>query len=173
MAQKWDESEEFNCLMQTPLGNLNLVSDGINLKEVHFFETESNITESRQMDSSGILKSTMDQLGEYFHGRRKTFNLPLDPIGTDFQKRVWFELQNLPYGKTASYLELAHKLGNPLLIRAAANANGRNPIAIIIPCHRVIGSNGQLTGYSGGLYRKKFLLDLEAGITHGISTLFQ
>ncbi|SHF91890.1 bifunctional transcriptional activator/DNA repair enzyme AdaA [Dysgonomonas macrotermitis] len=102
-----------------------------------------------------------EQLGLYFSGKLQTFDIPLDTIGTDFQKQVWDILMKIPYGTTASYAEQAHKLGNPAAIRAVANANGMNKISIIIPCHRVIGSDGSLTGYGGGLWRKKKLLDLE------------
>ena len=105
------------------------------------------------------------QFDDYFTYRKWTFNVPLQPHGTDFQKKVWIELQKIPFGKTISYQELANRLGNPKVIRAAASANGKNPIAILIPCHRVIGKDGSLTGYAGGLERKKFLLELESDTT--------
>lgn len=103
----------------------------------------------------------LKQLHDYFNKERKTFSVPLDLIGTNFQKRVWNELLNIPYGKTISYLQLAVKLGDKKCIRAAGTANGRNPVSIIVPCHRVIGSNGDLVGYGGGLDKKKFLLEHE------------
>ena len=103
------------------------------------------------------------QLDAYFSGKLKKFNVPLDLKGTDFQIKVWKELLKIPFGHTISYMELAKKLGNPKSIRAAARANGQNPVSIIVPCHRVIGSNGSLTGYAGGLWRKKWLLELETG----------
>ena len=117
-----------------------------------------------------VLQKASQQLAEYLHGERKVFDLPLDPDGTDFQKRVWNMLLTIPYGKTLSYAQMAEKLGNPKVIRAAASANGKNPISIVIPCHRVIGSDGSLVGYGGGLENKKFLLELENA--NGILNLF-
>jgi AraC family transcriptional regulator of adaptative response/methylated-DNA-[protein]-cysteine methyltransferase len=101
------------------------------------------------------------QLGEYFEGKRTGFDLPIETPGTPFEQRVWKELQRIPYGSTRSYKRQATALGSPAAVRAVANANGRNRIAIIIPCHRVIGEDGHLTGYGGGLWRKQWLLDLE------------
>jgi methylated-DNA-[protein]-cysteine S-methyltransferase len=101
------------------------------------------------------------QIDEYFNGKRKIFDLPLDLQGTDFQKRVWSELLKIPFGKTISYKELSIRLGNIKAIRAVAAANGANPVSIIVPCHRVIGSDGSMTGYAGGLWRKKWLLEFE------------
>ena len=108
------------------------------------------------------------QLAEYFAGERTAFTVPLAPRGTEFQQRVWAALRTIPYGETWTYLQLAEQLGNPAAIRAVAAANGRNPIGIIVPCHRVVGSDGSLTGYAGGLERKRFLLDLESPGTVGI-----
>ena len=105
-----------------------------------------------------------DQLAVYFAGQLTEFRLPLAPAGTPFQRRVWAGLQAIPYGTTWSYGRLAGKIGNPAAVRAVGLANGRNPIAVVIPCHRVIGSDGSLTGYGGGLDRKRYLLDLEAGV---------
>jgi len=107
------------------------------------------------------IKNLRFQIDEYFAGIRKSFNIPLVTPGTEFQKKVWNELLNIPYGTTISYRQQAAALNNPLSVRAVANANGMNRIAIIIPCHRVIGSNGSLTGYAGGLHRKKWLLEHE------------
>ncbi len=101
------------------------------------------------------------QIEAYFKGELKQFDLPLDLQGSDFQLKVWNELKKIPYGKTISYMDLAKRLGNPKSIRAAAHANAKNPVSIIIPCHRVIGSDGSLTGYAGGLWRKKWLLEME------------
>lgn len=108
------------------------------------------------------------ELEAYFNHDLKIFTVPLDLVGTEFQKKVWQALLIIPYGKTVSYLQQSESMGNPLSIRAVANANGMNKIAIIVPCHRVIGSNGKLTGYAGGLERKQFLLNLEKGITEKI-----
>ena len=108
-----------------------------------------------------LLQECKDQINEYFKGSRNSFSIPLDPEGTDFQKKVWQALQDIPFGKTISYGDLANIMGDKNLMRAVGGANGRNPIAIIFPCHRVIGTSGTLTGYAGGLWRKKWLLDLE------------
>ena len=114
----------------------------------------------------------IEQLIQYFNGERRVFDFPLNQEGTEFQKRVWNELLGIPYGKTISYLELSRRLGDPKAIRAAASANGKNSISIVVPCHRVIGSKNDLVGYAGGLKRKKWLLDLESKIAHGVQTLF-
>ncbi|GAB2488315.1 methylated-DNA--[protein]-cysteine S-methyltransferase [Algoriphagus taiwanensis] len=110
---------------------------------------------------SPVFADAINQLKEYFEGKRKTFDLPLLPVGTPFQNQVWKALLQIPFGKTASYLELSQQLGNPDAIRAVASANGANAISIIIPCHRIIGSDGSLVGYAGGLDAKKKLLLLE------------
>lgn len=110
-----------------------------------------------------VIDAAARQLDEYFRGKRKSFDIPLLTVGTDFQKKVWRLLASIPYGSTASYSELSNLLGCPGAVRAVANANGANAISIFIPCHRVIGSDGSLTGYAGGLDAKRFLLDLEAG----------
>ena len=104
-----------------------------------------------------------EQLDEYFRGERDSFDLPLAPAGTEFQLRVWEQLRRIPYGETMTYGEVAREIGSPSASRAVGHANGSNPIAVIVPCHRVIGSNGTLTGFGGGLERKRKLLDLEAG----------
>lgn len=111
--------------------------------------------------TSEIIEAAAVQLDEYFAGQRKVFDIPLLPTGTHFQKKVWSELMNIPYGKTISYCELAGRIGMPDAVRAVANANGANAISVFIPCHRVIGNNGSLTGYGGGLEAKRFLLELE------------
>lgn len=111
--------------------------------------------------SSNVIETAQQQLNEYFLNQRREFGIPLLFVGTDFQKKVWNELRNIPYGKTVSYGELARRIGMPKAVRAVANANAVNAISIIAPCHRVIGTDGSLTGYGGGLNRKKFLLELE------------
>ena len=108
-----------------------------------------------------LLSDVVTQLNEYFEGNRTDFQFKMNPKGTDFQKTVWEELLKIPFGKTASYQDVTNKLGDPKAIRAVANANGKNPLWIVVPCHRVIGSDGSLTGYAGGLWRKKWLLDHE------------
>jgi methylated-DNA-[protein]-cysteine S-methyltransferase len=107
------------------------------------------------------LQEAVSQLQEYFEGKRQDFDFKLNPKGTDFQKKVWQELRNIPFGKTISYLDLSKKLGDVKAIRAVASANGKNPLWIVVPCHRVIGTDGSLTGYAGGLWRKKWLLEHE------------
>ncbi len=107
------------------------------------------------------LKEAVLQLQDYFDGKRKEFTFAINPIGSEFQKKVWQELLHIPFGKTCSYLELSKKLGDVKAIRAVASANGKNPLWIVVPCHRVIGSDGSLTGYAGGLWRKKWLLEHE------------
>lgn len=108
-----------------------------------------------------LFSDVVTQLNEYFEGNRTEFQFKMNPKGTDFQKTVWEELLKIPFGKTASYQDVTNKLGDPKAIRAVANANGKNPLWIVVPCHRVIGSDGSLTGYAGGLWRKKWLLDHE------------
>lgn len=135
---------------------LTLEGDEQGLQKAYFEENPLSIS-----SESPLLKEAVAQLKEYFDAKRTQFSLALNPDGTDFQKRVWKQLMEIPFGKTKSYQEIANQLGDPKVIRAAAAANGKNPIAIIIPCHRVIGSDGSLTGYAGGLHRKRWLLDHE------------
>ena len=142
-------------LMDTPVGQITIVSDGENLTELCFGNHRQNF------DSCPVLVETARQLTEYFAGVRREFSLPLKPEGTAFQRSVWTALQSIPYGSTASYGEIAAKIGNPRACRAVGGANNRNPIAIIVPCHRVMGARGDLTGYAGGLERKIRLLELE------------
>lgn len=111
-----------------------------------------------------VLEDAVYQLNEYFEGKRQVFNLDLNPAGSDFQQEVWTALQKIPFGRTWSYMDLAKHLGNTGAIRAVAAANGKNPIWIVIPCHRVIGSDGSLTGYAGGLHRKSWLLEHESPV---------
>lgn len=118
-------------------------------------------------EESSFFPQLRTELAEYFEGKRTEFTFPLDMIGTDFQKQVWTELLKIPYGKTISYLQLAKRMGDTNAVRAVANANGLNKIAIIVPCHRVIGTDGSLVGYAGGLVRKRKLLDIE-GVNKGL-----
>ena len=128
--------------------------------EKHRHETARPVGAVRD---AGPLRAAQRELEEYFAGERREFSLALEPAGTPFQMRVWQALRAIPYGETISYGELARRIGNPRAVRAVGLANGRNPISIIVPCHRVIGANGTLTGYGGGLERKRFLLALESG----------
>lgn len=143
---------------ETPLGIAKIVGNQDGISEISIGHNEavsSSVSES--------LDLAVTQLQEYFAGTRKTFDFKLNPSGTEFQQKVWQELLNIPYGKTTSYLELSKKLGDVKAIRAVASANGKNPLWIVVPCHRVIGSDGSLTGYAGGLWRKQWLLEHESG----------
>lgn len=144
--------------ISTPLGIAKITGDADGITSIIILNSEENIT--TVIPES--LEEAVYQLNEYFEGTRQKFSLLLNPEGTNFQKRVWLELQHIPYGKTISYLELSKLLGDVKTIRAAASANGKNPMWIVIPCHRVIGSDGSLTGYAGGLHRKKWLLEHES-----------
>jgi methylated-DNA-[protein]-cysteine S-methyltransferase len=155
----------------SPIGNLRISCNSTCITEVHFLNKDEPIT-ATQPAAPPVLQQCLEELIEYFQGQRKKFEVPVYQDGTSFQQRVWNELLNIPFGKTISYLTLAKRLGDPKVIRAAASTNGKNHIAIIVPCHRVIGSNNDLVGYGGGLWRKKWLLDLETKITYGVQTLF-
>jgi methylated-DNA-[protein]-cysteine S-methyltransferase len=148
--------------LQTPIGELELTSTANDLLSVLFVETEKNTLDKQPVAFSKVNEETKKQLSAFFKKELSVFDLPMNPAGSDFQKTVWKELTKIPFGQTLSYLSLAKKLGDPNSIRAAASANGKNPIAIIIPCHRVIGSNGTLVGYSGDLWRKQWLLNHES-----------
>ncbi|WP_339626410.1 methylated-DNA--[protein]-cysteine S-methyltransferase [uncultured Maribacter sp.] len=144
--------------INTPLGVAKITGSSEGLSSIIVLDSEEPITDV--MPES--LEDAVYQLNEYFEGIRTEFQLDLNPEGTEFQKKVWLELQNIPYGRTASYMELSKLIGDPKAIRAVGAANGRNPLWIVVPCHRVIGSDGSLTGYAGGLHRKKWLLDHES-----------
>ena len=148
--------------MDTPIGKLTA---GASEEGVCFLEYENrkNVKKYNEFKEgeNNHLADLRRELDEYFNGNRQEFSVTLAPEGTSFQNRVWSALSKIPFGSTVSYLELAETLGNKGSIRAAANANAKNPVAILIPCHRVIGGNGKLTGYAGGLWRKKWLIDHE------------
>jgi len=141
----------------SPVGNLSIAAEDDHITNIVFDTSVPNACKG----DSPVLHTAISQLNEYFAGVRKSFDLPLKFSGTEFQKQVWHELSKIPYGETVSYKELAERVGNIKACRAVGMANNKNPIPIIIPCHRVIGANGKLTGYAGGLNVKKFLLDLE------------
>ena len=148
--------------MESPIGPLLLAGDESSLREIRFVNgRHSAKPDPAWIDSPGQLREPVRQLRVYFAGKLEEFDLPLAPEGTPFQQKVWRELCEIPYGETISYGELARRIGNPNASRAVGLANGSNPIPIIIPCHRVIGSNGKLTGYGGGLPIKEKLLALE------------
>jgi len=144
--------------ISTPLGSTKLEGDENGLSSITVLEMDE--PESKIIPE--VLVDAAYQLNEYFKGERQNFDLLINPEGTEFQKKVWNSLLEIPYGKTMSYLGLSKKLGDVKAIRAVASANGKNPLWIIIPCHRVIGSDGSLTGYAGGLHRKKWLLNHES-----------
>mgnify|MGYP003624232499 FL=1 len=146
------------CYIETPLGHAKIVGNENGIASVSILDTQEELSDT-------IPESLLDcvmQLKEYFNEKRKTFDLKLNPEGTTFQKKVWNQLETIPFGKSISYLQLSKQLGDVKAIRAAASANGKNPLWIIVPCHRVIGSNGSLTGYAGGLHRKQWLLNHES-----------
>ncbi len=150
--------------LNSPLGKLTLESDGKALTRIRLPEEEWEVDpEIKRVRKPDLFKDAAAQLGAYFRGEAKDFDLQLNPPGTPFQKKVWDLLREIPSGTTITYGELAIRTGNPKASRAVGAANGKNPIPIIIPCHRVIGSNGKLTGYAGGLEAKKKLLEIEKG----------
>jgi methylated-DNA-[protein]-cysteine S-methyltransferase len=155
----------FAFLNDTPVGRLMVAGDESGLKHVSFQKTYYSSSEVRPAEDwepgERKLGEALRQLKAYFKGRLRDFDLPLNAEGTEFQKLVWNELCRIPFGQTASYGDVAQAIGKPAASRAVGLANGRNPIAIIVPCHRVIGSNGKLVGYGGGLDQKQTLLELE------------
>ncbi len=155
---------------QSPLGKMRISGTDTYISEITFVDDKEEIIKNVQLND--LLQQCVEELIQYFNGNRKTFDIPVHQKGTDFQNRVWSELLNINFGKTISYLTLAKKLGDPNCIRAAASSNGKNKIAIVVPCHRVIGSNQSLVGYAGGIKRKKWLLDHENKIANGVQTLF-
>ena len=155
-------SQTFYTHVESPIGPLLLVADETGLRRIAFPEgTQPAPPDPGWQENSQALRATTEQLRRYFAGELERFDLPLAPQGTPFQQQVWKELVKIPYGETVSYGELAGRIGNPKASRAVGMANGSNPIPIVIPCHRVIGSNGKLTGYGGGLVVKEKLLALE------------
>lgn len=156
------EQKLYYDYMDTPLGELELTSSSNFLLSVLFVKTEKNVLDKQPVLFSQINEEAKKQLTAYFKKELTQFKLPINPAGTEFQKMVWSELVKIPFGTTISYLSLAKKLGDPNSIRAAASANGKNPITIIIPCHRVIGADGKLVGYSGDIRRKQWLLNHES-----------
>jgi methylated-DNA-[protein]-cysteine S-methyltransferase len=149
-------TEKYYGYYESPIGLLEVICTKEGLLSVEFVDKKLS-----EVYPNSLLEEVLKQLDQYFKGERKEFDVPLSLGGTPFQNQVWNELQNIPFGRTLSYKELAVKLGNEKATRAVGNANGKNPISIIVPCHRVIGSNKSLTGYAGGLDRKKWLLEHE------------
>ena len=161
----------FTTYYHSPVGLLKISGTEHFISEVSFFDkTQKPGGKNKNMPQMVI--NCIEQLIQYFQGERRVFELPIHQPGTAFQQEVWSELMTIPFGKTISYLELARKTGDTKATRAVASANGKNNVAIIVPCHRVIGSNRELVGYGGGLWRKKWLLEHEAKVAYGVQTLF-
>ncbi|RXG24407.1 methylated-DNA--[protein]-cysteine S-methyltransferase [Leeuwenhoekiella aequorea] len=156
------------AFLETPLGILLIQGDQDGISVIKFVENQNKSLETDEIPSD--LRDAVDQIKNYFDGTLNEFTIKLNPQGTEFQKSVWNQLAEIPFGKTTSYLQMAKNLGDTKVIRAAASANGKNPISIIIPCHRVIGSDNSMTGYAGGIWRKKWLLAHESPVTQ--HTLF-
>jgi methylated-DNA-[protein]-cysteine S-methyltransferase len=153
----------------SPIGVLQITGTTDSIKTVDFAEVESHFDPT---NLPPVIAACLSQLDEYFRGERQTFALKLKPEGTAFQQRVWQQLTTIPYGQTVSYMDIARLIGNEKTIRAVGAANGQNPIVIIIPCHRVVGSNGKLVGYGGGVWRKEWLLNHERKFGEGQLPLF-
>ncbi len=149
--------------LDTPIGTLRLVSNGIALVKIEFEGHHS--ADGGHQTSDAVLADCAAQLASYFAAQRRHFDLPLAAQGTPFQLSVWKALTDIPYGELRSYRDVATTIGNPAAVRAVGAANGRNPLPIVVPCHRVIGSNGTLTGFAGGLETKRFLLQLEGALS--------
>lgn len=158
----------FTKTIETPVGLLNITTNTEFVLSVTFVDD----CEQTPYIQPEILEEAVKQISEYFKGRRKVFNLKLKPSGTDFQTSVWEQVKNVPFGKTSSYLEIARLTGSEKNTRAVGMANGKNPIPIIIPCHRIIGKNGKLTGYAGGLDKKRWLLKHELAFSNNSGKLF-
>ncbi|HJU46151.1 MAG TPA: methylated-DNA--[protein]-cysteine S-methyltransferase [Chitinophagaceae bacterium] len=155
---------------QSPVGLIKISGGDKFISEVKFIDDQQDIPDTEP--APDVIRSCARQLTEYFNGSRRQFDIPINQEGSEFQQKVWDKLTDIPFGRTINYLDLAKRLGDPKKIRAAATTNGKNRIAVIIPCHRVIGSNGTLVGYAGGLWRKKWLLEHENKIANGLQTLF-
>ena len=143
--------------IKTPLGTAEIIGDVNGVSAISILDVETEISSEIPHE----LQLAVKELNEYFYSKRTEFTFKLQPQGTAFQQKVWQELAQIPYGKTISYMDLSKKLGDIKAIRAVASANGKNPLWIVVPCHRVIGTDGSLTGYAGGLWRKKWLLEHE------------
>lgn len=149
-----------NLFYRTPLGVARITDDDGFISAISIRDEDIEVNEPE----TDLLKTVALQFDEYFAGKRKDFDFPIKQAGTDFQQKVWQQLLQIPYGNTTSYAALSNQMKSPLAIRAIASANGRNNLWIVVPCHRVIGSDGSLTGYAGGLWRKQWLLEHEARI---------
>ncbi len=163
---------QFEHIYSSPIGRIKIIADTDCIHAVTFIDVFDSAMQTESNESPAVIHQCIDELIEYFSGTRTQFTVPIHQDGTDFQQKVWKELYEIPFAKTLSYADLAKKLGDPKVIRAAASANGKNKIAILVPCHRIIGSDRNLTGYAWGLARKKWLLQHEFRIGLGVQTLF-
>ena len=163
--------ENFTTYYHSPVGVLKIVSTEEYVSEISYYD-KVQITDTKRRNMPPMLIQCVEQMIQYFHGELRKFDLPIVQEGTTFQQDVWNQLMTIPFGKTISYLELARRIGDTKATRAVAVANGKNNVAIIIPCHRVIGINKDLVGYMGGLWRKKWLLEHEMKVAYGVQTLF-
>ncbi|MDD5156631.1 methylated-DNA--[protein]-cysteine S-methyltransferase [Sulfurimonas sp.] len=152
-----DKTDYFIRIINSPIGKIIATAEHDSITNLDFIDD----TEAYISSDNPLLLQLEKELFEYFEKKRKIFTLPLNPKGTQFQQGVWETLKTIPYGQTLSYAAEAQRFGSPKAVRAVANANGKNPISILIPCHRVISSSGKIGGYSGGIYKKEFLLALE------------
>lgn len=161
-------------LVDSPVGPLFLAADEAGLRAIEFRDNRHPVKRDGEWieGDNAVLRKAAQQLGEYFAAKRRDFDLPLSPHGTQFQRSVWKTLATIPYGETISYAELAQRVGKPSASRAVGAANGRNPLPIVLPCHRVIGADGSLTGFGGGLPTKQYLLKLEGAVPADAGNLF-
>jgi len=164
-------AELYTTYYHSPVGLLKIAGSEHFIAEVTFHDT-SQKNQSGKKEVPPLLIQCIEQFIQYFNGDRRIFEIPINQAGTAFQQEVWNELVGIPYAKTISYLDLARRTGDSKATRAVANANGKNNVCIIVPCHRVIGSNKDLVGYSGGLWRKRWLLEHEMKVAYGVQTLF-
>lgn len=164
-------AETFTTYYHSPVGLLKISGTKDYISEVSFHDTTQKSDRSKK-EMPPMLIQCIEQLIQYFNGERRIFDLPINQTGSAFQQETWSLLMMIPFGKTISYIQLAIKTGDPKATRAVANANGKNNVAIIVPCHRVIGANKELVGYGGGLWRKKWLLEHEMKVAYGVQTLF-
>ncbi len=159
-------------IYHSPIGAIKLISSDHCIQQLTFIDNPELVLSDSDQTMPPVMHQCMDELIEYFAGNRRSFTVAIDQEGTEFQQKVWKELYELPFGKTLSYGDLAKKMGDPNLVRAAASANAKNKVAIIIPCHRIIGSDRSLVGYAWGKTRKKWLLQHEFRLALGVQTLF-
>ena len=154
-------TETYQAHIDSPIGVLTLVASDVGIRKILWEDQTADVEDAVLDDGHPVIVAAVEQLDEYFRGDRQTFDLPLDLIGTDFQKQAWLALASVPYGETTSYGEQAERIGRKGAFRAVGAANGKNPVPIVLPCHRIVGANGDLTGFAGGLGIKRQLLALE------------